>query len=150
MIFILCQERKWWCFLLSSIFTFLMGILSVLLQRAIASIFCRKVRFSARRQSAKLNWKNPRKNLLHKYLIVRSLIKARLSYRKFYHCLMFYGLLVITYFDVLCNVKPWLLWLSLKCYKIDFSHVICNMKNINFVLFLKNWHHSMLRIMFIQ
>jgi len=36
------KERKWWCFLLSSIFTFLMGILSVLLQRAIASIFCRK------------------------------------------------------------------------------------------------------------
>jgi len=37
------KERKWWCFLLSSIFTFLMGIISVVIQRAIASIFCRKV-----------------------------------------------------------------------------------------------------------
>jgi len=37
------KERKWWCFLLSSIFTFLMGIVSVLIQRAIYSIFCRKV-----------------------------------------------------------------------------------------------------------
>jgi len=37
------KERKWWCFLLSSIFTFLMGIITVLIQRGIASIFCRKV-----------------------------------------------------------------------------------------------------------
>ena len=37
------KERKWWCFLLSSIFTFIMGVVSVLLVRAIASIFCRKV-----------------------------------------------------------------------------------------------------------
>lgn len=36
------KERKWWCFLLSSIFTFLMGILSVVLVRAVAAIFCRK------------------------------------------------------------------------------------------------------------
>jgi len=37
------KERKWWCFLLSSIFTFIMGVVSVLLVRALASIFCRKV-----------------------------------------------------------------------------------------------------------
>ena len=38
------RERKWWCFLLSSIFTFLMGILSVLIVRALASLCCRKVK----------------------------------------------------------------------------------------------------------
>ena len=27
------MERKWWCFLLSSIFTFLLGLLSVILTR---------------------------------------------------------------------------------------------------------------------
>ena len=37
------SDRKWWCFLLSSIFTFLMGIFSVLVVRAFASLFCRKV-----------------------------------------------------------------------------------------------------------
>jgi len=37
------KDRKWWCFLLSSIFTFIMGILSVLVVRAFASLFCRKV-----------------------------------------------------------------------------------------------------------
>jgi len=37
------KERKWWCFLLSSIFTFLMGIITVLIQRGISHIFCRKV-----------------------------------------------------------------------------------------------------------
>ena len=37
------QTRKWWCFLLSSICTFLMGIFSVLFVRAFAAIFCRKV-----------------------------------------------------------------------------------------------------------
>lgn len=36
------QERKWWCFLLSSIFTFLAGLLIVLLWRAFAFICCRK------------------------------------------------------------------------------------------------------------
>lgn len=35
-------ERKWWCFLLSSIFTFLAGLLVVLLWRAFAFICCRK------------------------------------------------------------------------------------------------------------
>jgi potassium large conductance calcium-activated channel subfamily M alpha member 1 len=34
--------RKWWCFLLSSIFTFLAGLLIVLLWRAFAFICCRK------------------------------------------------------------------------------------------------------------
>ena len=37
------QTRKWWCFLLSSICTFLMGIFSVLVVRAAAAIFCRRV-----------------------------------------------------------------------------------------------------------
>ena len=37
------KERKWWCFLLSSIFTFLLGIFSVLFVRAVAALFCRKV-----------------------------------------------------------------------------------------------------------
>lgn len=37
------QTRKWWCFLLSSVCTFLMGIFSVLFVRAAAALFCRKV-----------------------------------------------------------------------------------------------------------
>ncbi|KAL0133636.1 hypothetical protein PUN28_000960 [Cardiocondyla obscurior] len=36
------KERKWWCFLLSSIFTFLAGLLIVLLWRALAVVCCRK------------------------------------------------------------------------------------------------------------
>lgn len=36
------KGRKWWCFLLSSIFTFLAGLLVVLLWRAFAFICCRK------------------------------------------------------------------------------------------------------------
>ncbi|KAL6422492.1 hypothetical protein ACFW04_010646 [Cataglyphis niger] len=36
------KERKWWCFLLSSIFTFLAGLLIVLLWRAFAFLCCRK------------------------------------------------------------------------------------------------------------
>eukprot|EP00095_Tigriopus_kingsejongensis_P012697 maker-scaffold22_size673200-snap-gene-5.41 protein:Tk12697 transcript:maker-scaffold22_size673200-snap-gene-5.41-mRNA-1 annotation:"large conductance calcium-activated potassium channel splice variant l37" len=36
------KERKWWCFLLSSIFTFLMGVLSVLVVRAFVAICCKK------------------------------------------------------------------------------------------------------------
>ncbi|XP_063237374.1 calcium-activated potassium channel slowpoke isoform X5 [Bacillus rossius redtenbacheri] len=36
------QVRKWWCFLLSSIFTFLAGLLVVLLWRAFAFLCCRK------------------------------------------------------------------------------------------------------------
>ena len=35
------KDRKWWCFLLSSIFTFLAGLLIVLLWRAFAIICCR-------------------------------------------------------------------------------------------------------------
>ncbi len=35
-------ERKWWCFLLSSIFTFIMGVASVLVARAAKAIFCRR------------------------------------------------------------------------------------------------------------
>lgn len=34
--------RKWWCFLLSSIFTFLAGLLVVLLWRACAFVCCHK------------------------------------------------------------------------------------------------------------
>ena len=36
------KDRKWWCFLLSSIFTFLAGLLIVLLWRALSIICCRK------------------------------------------------------------------------------------------------------------
>ena len=36
------KERKWWCFLLSSIVTFLAGILLVLLGRLSKALFCRK------------------------------------------------------------------------------------------------------------
>lgn len=36
------KERKWWCFVLSSIFTFLAGLLIVLLWRAFAFLCCRK------------------------------------------------------------------------------------------------------------
>lgn len=36
------QDRKWWCFLLSSIFTFLAGLAIVLIWRALAFICCRK------------------------------------------------------------------------------------------------------------
>jgi len=36
------KERKWWCFLLSSIFTFFAGIMLVLISRAFAFICCRE------------------------------------------------------------------------------------------------------------
>ncbi|XP_026808965.1 calcium-activated potassium channel slowpoke isoform X4 [Rhopalosiphum maidis] len=36
------QDRKWWCFLLSSVFTFLAGLLIVLLWRFFAFLFTRK------------------------------------------------------------------------------------------------------------
>lgn len=36
------KERKWWCFVLSSIFTFLAGLLIVLLWRAFTFLCCRK------------------------------------------------------------------------------------------------------------
>ncbi|TRY80926.1 hypothetical protein TCAL_08819 [Tigriopus californicus] len=36
------KERKWWCFLLSSIFTFLMGVFSVLIVRAFVAMCCKK------------------------------------------------------------------------------------------------------------
>ncbi|XP_066591594.1 calcium-activated potassium channel slowpoke [Prorops nasuta] len=36
------KDRKWWCFLVSSIFTFLAGLLIVLLWRAFAFLCCRK------------------------------------------------------------------------------------------------------------
>ena len=34
------MERKWWCFLLSSIFTFLLGLLSVILTRLAQAYLC--------------------------------------------------------------------------------------------------------------
>ena len=37
------KERKWWCFLLSSIFTFLLGIFSVLLVRLLQTALCKEV-----------------------------------------------------------------------------------------------------------
>jgi hypothetical protein len=36
------RERKWWCFLLSSIFTFIMGVLSVVVVRAFVALCCRR------------------------------------------------------------------------------------------------------------
>ena len=35
------SDRKWWCFLVSSIFTFMAGILSVLLYRLVVFLCCR-------------------------------------------------------------------------------------------------------------
>ena len=37
------MERKWWCFLLSSILSFIVGVFSVLFIRACAAVCCRKV-----------------------------------------------------------------------------------------------------------
>jgi potassium large conductance calcium-activated channel subfamily M alpha protein 1 len=36
------KDRKWWCFLLSSIFTFLAGLTIVLIWRGLSMICCRK------------------------------------------------------------------------------------------------------------
>ena len=36
------KDRKWWCFLLSSIFTFVMGVMSVIIVRGIAGMCCKK------------------------------------------------------------------------------------------------------------
>jgi len=36
------KERKWWCFLLSSIFTFILGLISVVVIRVIESFMCPK------------------------------------------------------------------------------------------------------------
>ena len=36
-------DRKWWCFLLSSILSFIVGVFSVLFIRACAAVCCRKV-----------------------------------------------------------------------------------------------------------
>uniref|UniRef100_A0A2R5LGA2 BK channel n=1 Tax=Ornithodoros turicata TaxID=34597 RepID=A0A2R5LGA2_9ACAR len=41
------QERKWWCFLLSSIFTFLAGLFIILIWRAFAFLCCRKEKAAA-------------------------------------------------------------------------------------------------------
>ena len=37
------KERKWWCFFLSSIVTFITGVASVLIVRAFNSVFRKKV-----------------------------------------------------------------------------------------------------------
>ena len=37
------KERKWWCFLLSSILTFLMGVTGVFVMRVLKFVFCREV-----------------------------------------------------------------------------------------------------------
>ena len=39
------EERKWWCFLLSSILTFVMGVSGVFVMRVFKFIFCREVRY---------------------------------------------------------------------------------------------------------
>ena len=36
------EERKWWCFLLSSILTFVMGVSGVFVMRVFKFIFCRE------------------------------------------------------------------------------------------------------------
>ena len=36
------KERKWWCFLLSSVFTFVLGLLSVIVIRIVQRIFFQK------------------------------------------------------------------------------------------------------------
>eukprot|EP00091_Calanus_sinicus_P017339 TRINITY_DN37449_c0_g1_i1.p2 TRINITY_DN37449_c0_g1~~TRINITY_DN37449_c0_g1_i1.p2 ORF type:complete len:101 (-),score=23.43 TRINITY_DN37449_c0_g1_i1:34-336(-) len=36
------RERKWWCFLLSSILTFVMGVSGVFILRVLKFIFCRE------------------------------------------------------------------------------------------------------------
>ena len=41
--------RKWWCFLLSSILSFFVGVFSVLFIRACAAVFCRKVKISLKK-----------------------------------------------------------------------------------------------------
>jgi potassium large conductance calcium-activated channel subfamily M alpha protein 1 len=41
------RERKWWCFLLSSIFTFIAGLGLVLIWRALSFICCRKHDYSS-------------------------------------------------------------------------------------------------------
>ncbi|XP_042148330.1 calcium-activated potassium channel slowpoke isoform X6 [Ixodes scapularis] len=41
------RERKWWCFLLSSIFTFLAGLFIILIWRALAFLCCRKEKAGA-------------------------------------------------------------------------------------------------------
>lgn len=41
------RERKWWCFLLSSIFTFLAGLFIILIWRALAFLCCRKEKAAA-------------------------------------------------------------------------------------------------------
>ncbi|XP_023220924.1 calcium-activated potassium channel slowpoke-like [Centruroides sculpturatus] len=46
------QEKKWWCFLLSSIFTFLAGILIILLWRAFAFLCCKKTATPTKRKSS--------------------------------------------------------------------------------------------------
>lgn len=38
------KDRKWWCFLLSSVLTFVAGLVIVLLWRAFAFLCCRKER----------------------------------------------------------------------------------------------------------
>jgi len=55
------RERKWWCFLLSSIFTFLMGILSVLIVRALASLCCRKRQNELSQEEQKKNQEEAKK-----------------------------------------------------------------------------------------
>ena len=40
------NERKWWCFLLSSIFTFILGLLSVVVVRLAQNFLCQQVKYS--------------------------------------------------------------------------------------------------------
>ncbi|XP_076368256.1 calcium-activated potassium channel slowpoke-like isoform X2 [Tachypleus tridentatus] len=60
------KERKWWCFLLSSIFTFLSGLIIILLWRAFAFLCCCKEKSSASySQSVVKQPQQPKRDLHH-------------------------------------------------------------------------------------
>ena len=61
--------RKWWCFLLSSILSFFVGVFSVLFIRACAAVFCRKVKLSLKKMWNHSKCFNSIWNILIKFLL---------------------------------------------------------------------------------
>ena len=61
--------RKWWCFLLSSILSFFVGVFSVLFIRACAAVFCRKVKISFKKMWNHSKCFNSIWNILIKFLL---------------------------------------------------------------------------------
>ena len=61
--------RKWWCFLLSSILSFFVGVFSVLFIRACAAVFCRKVKISLKKMWNHSKCFNSIWNILIKFLL---------------------------------------------------------------------------------